>query len=275
MTPDAKPQVEALLSAITQAPRSLLMLDYDGTLAPFHNDPQQALPYPGISPVLQGIIRSGKTRVVIISGRDATDIPRLLNVEPQPEVWGLHGLQRLNPDGYTELSPLHESTLPGLAAAEDWLLYQNLQHTAEFKTGSIAVHWRGLNETEAEQVRGRVLLGWAPLAKYMGLDLLEFDGGVELLAHKADKGAAVRTILSEMEPGTPIAYLGDDITDEKAFQAVNHRGLSVLVRPRWRRTLAQLWLKPPDAVLDLLKRWLQACQMPDALGDNSTMAVNA
>jgi trehalose-6-phosphatase len=78
-----------------------------------------------------------------------------------------------------------------------------------------------------------------------------------------------------MDPGTPIAYLGDDITDEKAFQAVNHRGLSVLVRPRWRRTLAQLWLKPPDAVLDLLKRWLQACQMPDALSNNSTMAVNA
>ena len=36
---------------------------------------------------------------------------------------------------------------------------------------------------------------------------------------EADKGDAVRTILSEMKPDTPAAYLGDDATDEHAFQA--------------------------------------------------------
>jgi trehalose-phosphatase len=162
-----------------------------------------------------------------------------------------------------------------LAAAEEWLRYQRLQHTAEFKTGSIAVHWRGLDECEAEAIRGRVLMGWTPLAKYTHLDLLEFDGGVEIRAHKADKADAVRTILREISPGTPVAYLGDDSTDEHAFQVVNGRGLSILVRPRWRKTAAALWLKPPDELLDLLDRWLQACQQQHALGNNTTMAVNA
>ena len=275
MTPDTRPQIESLLRAVAQAPRSLLMLDYDGTLAPFRKNPEQAFPYPGIAPVLQEIVRTGKTRVVIISGRDANEVIPLLNIAPRPELWGLHGLQRLNPDGSTHLPSLDESTVSELAAAEDWLHYQNLQHTAEFKTGSIAVHWRGLDESEAESIRGRVLMGWTPLAKYTRLDLLEFDGGVEIRAHKADKGAAVRTIMSEMDPGTPAAYLGDDTTDEKAFQAVNGRGLSVLVRPRWRRTAAQLLLKPPDEVLDLLKRWLRACEERDELSNDASMAVNA
>jgi trehalose 6-phosphate phosphatase len=275
LNPDARLKVESLLRAVARAPRSLLMLDYDGTLAPFQNDPERALPYPGISQVLQEIVRIGKTRVVIISGRDSKDLVPLLEIEPHPEVWGLHGLQRLKPDGSADIPPLNQRTVSELAAAEDWLRYQHLQHTAEFKTGSIAVHWRGLSEWEAESVRGRVLLGWTPLAKYTRLDLLEFDGGVEIRAHNADKGAAVSTILSEMNADTPAAYLGDDTTDEKAFQAVNGRGLTVLVRSRWRKTAAQLWLRPPDDLLELLRLWLQACQERDQSSDDTALAVNA
>jgi len=269
-----KPQLESLLREVARAPQSLLMLDYDGTLAPFRTDPSQAVPYPGIAPVLQEIVRIGKTRVVIISGRDANEVIPLLNINPRPEFWGLHGLQRLNRDGSAELPHLEPQTVSELAEAENWLRYQQLLHAAEFKTGGIAVHWRGLDEYEAEAVRGRVLMGWTPLAKYTHLDLLEFDGGVEIRAHKADKGDAVRTILNETSPDTPTAYLGDDATDEHAFQAVNGRGLSILVRPRWRKTAAQLRLRPPDELLDLLKQWLRACQEQDALNNDTTMAVN-
>jgi trehalose 6-phosphate phosphatase len=275
LTPDAQLKVESLLEAVARAPRSLLMLDYDGTLAPFREDPEQAFPHPGVSPVLQEIVRIGKTRVVIISGRDAEDIIPLLGIEPRPEVWGLHGLQRIKPDGSAELSPLDEPAVEALAAADDWLSCQHLQHTAEFKTGSIAVHWRGLGEYEAESVRGRVLLGWTPIAKYTRLKLLEFDGGVDIRATEADKGHAVRTVMSEMHPDTPTAYLGDDNTDEHAFQAVNGRGLSVLVRPGWRPTAAELWLNPPEEVLDFLRRWLKACLERDGSDTEKTAAVNA
>jgi trehalose 6-phosphate phosphatase len=251
------------------------MLDYDGTLASFRTDPQQAFPYPGISAVLQEIVRIGKTRVVIITGRDANQVIPLLNIEPRPEIFGLHGLQRLKPDGSTELLPLDERALAELAAAADWLHYQKLQDRAELKTGSIAVHWRGLEEREAEAMREQVLLGWRPLAECTRLDLLEFDGGVEIRAHNADKGGAVRVILDEMDPATPAAYLGDDTTDEQAFQAINGRGLSALVRPRWRQTAAQLWLRPPNDVIDFLTRWLKACEQRGALSDHTTEAINA
>jgi trehalose 6-phosphate phosphatase len=272
---DTKLQIEALLRAVAGAPRSLLMLDYDGTLAPFRKDPEKAFPYPGISEVLQQIVRFGKTRLVIISGRDAKDVIPLLGIEPHPEVWGLHGLQRVRPDGSAELSAPDEGTVEALAAADSWLLYQHLQHTAEYKIGSIAVHWRDLDKCQVETIRGRVLLGWMAIAQTTGLALLEFDGGVEIRARKTNKGTAVRTIMNEMNPDTPTAYLGDDTTDEHAFQAVNSRGLSVLVRSRWRTTSARLCLKPPAEVLGFLRQWLLACRARDYSWDDAAAAVNA
>jgi trehalose 6-phosphate phosphatase len=256
----ANPQLESFLTLVEQAPRSLLMLDFDGTLAPFRKDRKNAVPYPGVVSTLQNILGTGKTRVVIISGRDVSETVPLLSIKPHPEVWGLHGLQRLKADGTVELCELNDSTVEALARAEDWVRSQKLLYAVEFKSGSLAVHWRGLHETEAQAVRERVLEGWTGIAKRFGLDLMNFDGGIEIRSPKANKGTAVHTILGEMNPDAPAAYLGDDATDEDAFLAINHRGLSVLVRPEWRQTAAQLWLRPPDELLDLFAGWLGACQ---------------
>ncbi len=251
-----------------------MLLDYDGTLAPFHKDRDEARPYPGVERILEEIVRNGRTKVVVISGRDATDVLPLLNIVPRPEIWGIHGLQRLKTDGGVEMPRLDERTFNGLADAERWLGYQQLSHTAEFKSGSIAVHWRGLSESETENLRARVLLGWRPVAEHSQLDLLAFDGGVEIRPREADKGDAVRVLLREIGPHTPVAFLGDDTTDESAFRALQGRGLSVLVRPRWRRTAAQLWLKPPEELLDFLGWWFKACAERDASRSGSAAAAN-
>src|SRR5205085_11514381 len=150
------------------------------------------------------------------------------------------------PDGTTKMAPIEDHVADALSDAERWLSYQQLQHTAELKSGSIAVHWRGLSEEEAEELRGRVLLGWKPIAEHTHLDLLEFDCGVEIHAPDADKGDVVITLQNEIGSGVPTAYLGDDQTDERAFRAMHRHGLSILVRPRWRQTAAEVWLKPPD-----------------------------
>lgn len=267
-------QLAPFLRRVAEASEAALLLDYDGTLAPFQAQRDQAYPYPGVAPLLQEIVRQGRTRVVVISGRDATDVLPLLNVDPAPEVWGIHGLQRLKSDGSTEMPQLNERTLDGLSDAGRWLSYQELLHTAEFKAGCIAVHWRGLNDNNAEALRSRVLLGWRPIAKQRGLDLLEFDGGVEIRASEADKGNAVRAFLEAMSPDTPVAYLGDDNTDESAFQALQARGISVLVRPKWRQTAAQFWLKPPDELLDFLRLWLKTCLHRDAVNNREIKVVN-
>jgi trehalose 6-phosphate phosphatase len=266
--------VQSFLRTVVDSPRSLLLLDYDGTLAPFRKERDQAFPYAGVASLLQQILHNSRTRMVIISGRDGEDTIRLLGIQPCPEVWGLHGSQRLKPGSPAEILEPDPAGLEALAVADDWLGYQQLRHLAEFKTGSIAVHWRDLEEWEADQIRGRILLGWIHIAQDSNLDLLEFDGGVEIRASTTDKGDAVRAIIREMDSDTPVAYLGDDSTDERAFRAVNDRGLSVLVRAQWRRTAARLWIQPPDELLDFLEQWLKACQEREVLGSRGAAAVN-
>jgi trehalose-phosphatase len=267
-------EITPFLQSVAHASQAVLLLDYDGTLAPFDTNRDQAYPYPGVALLLQEIVRNGRTRVVVISGRDATDILPLLNIRPRPEVWGIHGLQRLRADGSTEMPRLDERTLNGLSDADRWLGYQQLRHTAEFKAGSIAVHWRGLSESGVNALRARVLLSWRPIAESSGLDLLEFDGGIEMRTPDANKGDAVRAFLSEIGRDTPAAYLGDDNTDESAFRAMQGHGISVLVRPERRQTAAQTWLKPPDELLDFLGLWLKACNEGRTFGNGAAAKVN-
>jgi trehalose 6-phosphate phosphatase len=261
------------LETLGRAQRAALLLDYDGTLAPLQTNREQAYPYPGVAPVLQEIMRNGRTTVIVVSGRDAADIPPLLNVDPPPEVWGVHGLQYLRPQWATEMPHLEEQTIRGLFDAERWLEYQQVAHTGEVKTGSVAVHWRGMSPSSIEDLKGRVLLGWRPVAERCGLNLLEFDGGVEIRAGEADKGEAVKSFLTTIGPEVPLAYLGDDTSDESVFRAIAGRGLSVLVRPVWRETAAQFWLKPPEELLDFLTLWLEACMRAGTSGAGTAAGV--
>jgi trehalose 6-phosphate phosphatase len=273
LKPEAELRIERFLKAVGKAEQSLLLLDYDGTLAPFREERHQAFPYPRVARLLREIVCSGQTRVVIISGRDTSETIPLLSVEPTPEVWGLHGLQRRLIDGSVQTVEVDQRYLDALFAAERWLGYQQLRHRAEFKTGSIAVHWRGVSDRRVEELRGRVLLGWKPIAERSGLEFLDFDGGIEIRAPEADKGDVVRLLLSEMKPDTPAAYLGDDATDEHAFEAIGGRGLSILVRPSWRPTAAQLWLRPPEELLAFLTQWAKTIRGQDLLEGGHPVAV--
>jgi trehalose-phosphatase len=253
-------EVAQFMNAVAQSPVSALLLDYDGTLAPFCLNRQQALPYPGMTELLQEIIVNGRTRVVIVTGRNAHEVIPLLAIHPSIEIWGCHGLERLRPDGTRQTPRVAEPVMHALADADRWLRYQGLHHRAEFKTGAVAIHWRGLDDATAAEIRGQVLLGWLPIAQSTPMELLEFDGGIEMRMPGRDKGDAVRTILDEIGPEVPVAYLGDDLTDERAFLALGTLGLSVLVRPEWRETAAALWIRPPEGVREFLTRWLQTCR---------------
>ena len=259
MRPEVKTALTPFLRTVAASSEAVLLVDYDGTLAPFRKQRDQAFPYPGVALILQEIVRDCRTRVVVMSGRDATDVLPFLNIHPRPEVWGIHGLQRMKTDGTMEMPSLDDRTLDALSDADRWLGHQQLRHSAEFKAGSIAVHWRGMSDSDVHDLRSRVMLGWRPIAEQSGLDLLEFDGGLEVRASEADKGDAVRTFLSEIDDNVPVAYLGDDTTDESAFRAIEGRGVSVLVRPEWRETAAQHWIKPPEELLDFLGMWLKTC----------------
>ena len=114
-------------------------------MSPFQSNRDEALPYPGVSKLLTEIMNTGQTRVVVISGRPAHEVIPLLGVVPHPEIWGVHGLQRLKPDGSCEMLPLNDAAIHALAEVASWVDSVGLQHLKEQKPGCLAVHWRGLS----------------------------------------------------------------------------------------------------------------------------------
>lgn len=243
---------------LRQASSRLLLLDYDGTLAPFTPDRMRAFPYRDI-PELISRIMAANTRVVLISGRSARELLFLSGIHPQPEIWGSHGAERLFADGSYEVDAPDVQHRLALQNARHAFITAGLTDRMETKPGSIAVHWRGLTPAQQRATDAEVRRICEPLVMRQGLELLPFDGGLELRAPGKNKGDAVRTILAEAGPEIPAAYLGDDQTDENAFRAIKQRGLAVLVRPEPRSTIADVWLRPPEELRRFLRDWLQAC----------------
>ena len=249
---DVELHLQRFFDELSRARASAMLLDYDGTVAPFRPDRYEAVPYAGVSTLLTEIMNTGHTRVVLITGRQAHEVIPLLGIEPHPEIWGVQGLQRLRSDDSYDLPHLDEIATQALTEADAWLDGLGLHHLAEHKPGGLAIHWRGLSHRQQCDIHKSVLRGWLPVADHTGMVLQEFDGGVEIRMSDRNKGYAVRTILAEMDMEAPLAYLGDDESDEDAFRALQDRGLGVLVRPHRRETSADVWLKPPTDLLVFL-----------------------
>lgn len=251
---------------LPHARRRVLMIDYDGTLAPFSTDRFLAQPYAGARELLMRIHTQPATRLVIVSGRPAREAADLLGLAPRPETWGVHGWERLTPAGQ-----LVRAILPAQAKrAMQRLLalrpqLESVGALIEEKYASIAIHMRSLPEDAVQRLR-QLLAEFEPREdgqpRQDAVYLQAFDGGYELRALGPNKGTVVRGVLREESRDTLIAYLGDDVTDEDAFHALGGRGLAVRVLPpstadmtALRPSAAQVALRAPDELLGFLARW--------------------
>jgi trehalose 6-phosphate phosphatase len=236
----------------------MLLLDYDGTLAPFQTERDRAYPYPRVIPILQSILKRGKSRVLIITGRPVIEMDPLLSPLRDLEIWGCHGLEHRLADGTYRQTTIASDTAALLSRAGLWLTAAGLASSMEVKTGGIAVHWRGMPDAEAEGTRSCAQNGLSPFLEGSELELLDFEGGLELRVAHPNKGDAIASILGRLSHETQVAYLGDDQTDEDAFRVLNPRGLSVLVRTEYRETCARIWLRPPEELISFLEGWMNS-----------------
>jgi trehalose 6-phosphate phosphatase len=250
--------IDSFFESLKSAHNRILMLDYDGTLSPFTVDRDNANPYPGIREILDRIIESGKTRLIIISGRQLNALEGLLNLKNKPEMWGCHGAEHYSSkNGYTSIQH-PESTRRFLSGIASWAEESHLNESIEIKPFGVAFHWRGLDDRRKNEIETKVEAVWNNKLADYDLELTKFDGGLEIRNRKTGKNNALNTILSVYHDDYAAAYLGDDYTDEDAFNALGDKGLKALVKNESRPTAADIILSPPEELIDFLKRWLNA-----------------
>ena len=231
-------------------PRPLLFLDYDGTLAPIVDDPSRAVPHPDVPGLLAGLAEAHP--VVVITGRDLAALGRLLGGAACPRVRavGLHGVEAGWSDGTVDERAGHEhaEALDRLRAdvpdAEGVVV--------EDKGAAFAVHYRAAPDADAARA---ALEAWAE-AVPDGLATIWGKAVVELRPEGVSKGTAVAAIAAEHPDRTPV-YLGDDVTDEDAFRALQAlRQTTVTVKVGDGETAAGHRLPDVEAVVDYLRRFL-------------------
>jgi len=224
-----------------------LFLDFDGTLAPLRDRPEEAELSTLTRRLLRRLARHPRLTVCIISGRRAADTRKRAGVRGVCCI-GLHGGER---DGHLRLKP---QTLKVLERAR-----RNLEERlarleglwVEDKFASFVVHYQEARPKVVRQARALVREVLEPLGSRVRV--LHGKKVWEILPEEIKgKGEAVREMLSELaRPAVPI-YVGDDITDESAFAALP-RGVTIRVGTP-RRTRARYELRNSEEVQVFLER---------------------
>jgi len=260
----------AFFGFVGAAQNPMLICDYDGTLAPFHENKMDAAPYPGVTERLQRIA-AGRTKLAFVSGRPVQELIALLPMAAKAEVWGMHGREHRTPDVGGDIQGKHTLLKPTAAQrmalndAQATLEAQGLGGMLERKAGSVALHWRALTgereRNRLEEVQATVQEAFAPHTGKHSLAVLHFDGGLELRAEDQTKAHATQALLGDADARSA-AFLGDDTTDEDAFQVLRHcGGLALLVRDPPRPSHAAFTIQPPGELLNFLEDWLKAVEM--------------
>ncbi len=247
-----------LFAARIKNKKIALFLDYDGTLAPIVDDPDQAVMTDDMREVLMQLAEL--LPVAIISGRDRPDVQNLVGIKNLYYA-GSHGFDIAGPDNMETVEEKGKEFLPALDLAEKDVRQriENIQGAwVERKKYSIAVHYRKVDEKKTDKVEKAV-------RKVAGFhNELKLSGGKKIfeLQPKLDwhKGKALMWLLDKLNLDKPEIipmYIGDDVTDEDAFKTLADRGIGVVVMDPPRDTKAGFRLKDPDEVTIFLNKIIQ------------------
>ncbi|HEY1105206.1 MAG TPA: bifunctional alpha,alpha-trehalose-phosphate synthase (UDP-forming)/trehalose-phosphatase [Agromyces sp.] len=246
--PDA---LVAGLRRIASTERLLVALDFDGTLAPLVDRPEDARATGRARAAIERLAAADDTRVAIVSGRALESLRTVADPPHGALLSGSHGVElQLDGGGVTidlrdgELAELQQLTrvLEESASSVDgaWV---------EWKPAGLALHTRRVDQAQAAElqrsVRERVASELPELTVRAGKNVLEFS------VRPSDKGEAL-TRLRQHAGASAVVYVGDDVTDEDAFAALENDDVGVKVGQG--KSLAAYRVRSPEDVALLLER---------------------
>ena len=235
-----------------------LFLDVDGTLLGFQGRPEDVHLHHSLCRILDALDAGLDHAVALVSGRTLADLDRIQAPLKLPAA-GLHGLERRDADGTVDQG-VEGAALDHMRAGLSAFVDRHDALWLEDKGRTLAVHYRaepGLQRIVLDRVH-------ALCAEEAPDTLAVLDGKMvcEVKPRHADKGSAIRSFMARPPfAGRLPVFLGDDVTDEDGFRAVNALGgLSIRVgaQPAGKLTHAAYRLPDEAAVEAWLDRVRQA-----------------
>jgi trehalose 6-phosphate phosphatase len=225
LTAEALPaELRRMIVQLARTPRLLVACDYDGTLAPIVVDPNQAKPLPESVHALRSLAALPATTTAVISGRALRDLATLSRLPAEVHLVGSHGSE-------FDVGFVHELEPEAMQLRTN--LQRELQEITDGKPGvsleakpaSVAVHVRQADPELGEQVLDAVRSG---PATWEGVQVTDGKAVIELAVVQTDKGNALDTLRHQVG-ATAAIFLGDDVTDEKAFARLHGPDMGIKV----------------------------------------------
>lgn len=245
---DFLPIADALHRA-TQAHTLLVALDFDGTLAPLVDNPDDARMTPPARAALDALSDMPAVTVALVSGRGLANLRDVSEADSRWWLIGSHGIEVEGPadGGVVQVPTADPDELQGLW--DDFVAIANRHEGTwvETKPWGAALHTRALDADTEEQVRAeaRTIIDTYGDALTTRLG----HGIIESSLQSQTKGDGVDALRGHLDPDTTL-FIGDDVTDEDA-QAVlgpDDVGIRCGVGP----TRARYFLPDTDAVAQFL-----------------------
>jgi trehalose 6-phosphate phosphatase len=213
--------IAALDSAATTA-RLLVTSDFDGTLAPIVNNPADARPLPAAAAALNALADLPDTDVALISGRELAVLRELSGAPATIHLVGSHGAEF--DTGFSQ--PVDRDLLARIVAELREIAAGRPGVTVETKPASAALHVRNASAADGEAA----LTAARTAAESWDAHATAGKAVLEFAVLQTDKGEAVDT-LRDRCAATAVVFLGDDVTDEKAFRRMRTDDVGVKVGP--------------------------------------------
>ena len=236
--------------------KTLICLDYDGTLTPIISDYKNAL----LSEEMHATLKSASedVPVAVVSGRDISFIKEKVNLD-NVFYAGSHGYQIEGPDGFEYKLKESSEILPHLNDAERDLkkrtkLIKGVE--IERKEYAIAIHYRHVHKDDIEyleNVVSDILQEYPRLKRGGGKKIIELKPNIDW-----HKGKAMNVLREAITPGedSMVIYVGDDETDEDAFKAIK-KGYGIYVGHPGQETAASYYFRDVEEVGVFLGRLTQ------------------
>jgi trehalose 6-phosphate synthase/phosphatase len=231
-----------------------LLLDYDGTLAPFTRLPEEAVPDKELKDMLSVLASDKKNKVVIISGREAATLDKWFGNMPLTLV-AEHGASIRTPEsGWTHLVSTSDQWKDEIRNILQMFVSRCVGSFIEEKSYSIAWHYRN-TQPDLGLNRSRELIN--NLSHFLQNTMLQIIHGnkvVEVRMSGYDKGVIALRIVNETRPDF-VLCIGDDTTDEDMFKALEGKAYTIKVSNA--ATAAKYTVLSQQKVLPLLNQLVQ------------------
>lgn len=224
-----KPKIEAsMVSSYNKAGKRLLLLDYDGTLQYFTDNPQDARPDKQLLKIMEELSSDKKNEIVVISGRDKDALQEWLghlNIEFVAE----HGVwYKEDGKGWSEVANLRSEWKEEIRAILELYVDRTPGSLIEEKDYSLVWHYRK-SESGLGDLRSRELISNLQyLTGNMDIQIMEGNKVIEIKNAGVNKGNGAMKWLGKGKYDF-IFTAGDDWTDEDIFKVMPKSAYSLKV----------------------------------------------